>query len=247
MITASGWDISYHHHEVAFESEQKQDHQSRCQGPHRGSRSAVSFSSSLYWGRIIIVLWSWFTNLSILWPGEPEAHTELAASHTDHCKSCNWMERWNLWLVRKWKGRMYSKYKRANLKCCHAACASYTWRLDDQSNYATYISATYTRTKWRWHGPTAHAPPRNEGQRLSLGPYRVPVQSLQCAARSTEPGPGPGSGPEISFGIWVSVTHISTYMRPTQAVCWTSFGTRLLWFCGIAEIQSFKGGRMISR
>ncbi len=55
-----------------------------------------------------------------------------------------------------------------------AAYASY------EINYVTYITATYTRAKRRWHGATAHAPPRNEGQRLSLGPYRVPVQ---CAAR----------------------------------------------------------------
>ncbi len=55
-----------------------------------------------------------------------------------------------------------------------AAFASY------EINYLTYITATYTRAKRRWHGATAHAPPRNEGQRLSLGPYRVPVQ---CAAR----------------------------------------------------------------
>jgi hypothetical protein len=45
-----------------------------------------------------------------------------------------------------------------------AACASY------KSNYVTYITATYTRAKRRWHGATAHAPPRNEGPRLSLGP-----------------------------------------------------------------------------
>jgi len=55
-----------------------------------------------------------------------------------------------------------------------AAFASY------EINYLTYITATYTRAKRRWHGATAHAPPRNEGQRLSLGPYRVPVQ---CAVR----------------------------------------------------------------
>ncbi len=55
-----------------------------------------------------------------------------------------------------------------------AAYASY------EINYVTYITATYTRAKRRWHGATAHAPPKNEGQRLSLGPYRVQVQ---CAAR----------------------------------------------------------------
>ncbi len=55
-----------------------------------------------------------------------------------------------------------------------AACASY------EINYLTYITARYTRAKRRWHGATAHVPPRNEGQRLSLGPYRVPVQ---CPAR----------------------------------------------------------------
>jgi hypothetical protein len=48
-----------------------------------------------------------------------------------------------------------------------------------QAILRAYITAAYTRAKRRWHGATAHAPPRNEGQRLSLGPYRVPVQ---CAA-----------------------------------------------------------------
>jgi hypothetical protein len=33
-----------------------------------------------------------------------------------------------------------------------AVCASY------KSNYVTYITATYTRAKRRWHGATAHAP-----------------------------------------------------------------------------------------
>jgi hypothetical protein len=34
-----------------------------------------------------------------------------------------------------------------------AAFASY------EINYLTYITATYTRAKRRWHGATAHAPP----------------------------------------------------------------------------------------
>ncbi len=44
-----------------------------------------------------------------------------------------------------------------------------------QSNYV----AIYARTKRRWHGATAHVPPRNEGQRLNT-PCSVPVQ---CATR----------------------------------------------------------------
>ncbi len=35
-----------------------------------------------------------------------------------------------------------------------AAFASY------EINYLTYITATYTRAKRRWHGATAHAPPK---------------------------------------------------------------------------------------
>jgi hypothetical protein len=34
-----------------------------------------------------------------------------------------------------------------------AACASY------EIHYVTYITATYTRAKRRWHGAIAHAPP----------------------------------------------------------------------------------------
>jgi hypothetical protein len=49
--------------------------------------------------------------------------------------------------------------------------------IEGQSNYVTYISATYTGTKRRWHGATAHAPLRNEGQRLSLGLVPTSKQS----------------------------------------------------------------------
>jgi hypothetical protein len=59
----------------------------------------------------------------------------------------------------KWKRRNYSKYNRYQ-KCC--VCKLY-----DQSNYVTYITATYTRTKRRWHG--ALRMPRRENDTTQSG------------------------------------------------------------------------------
>jgi hypothetical protein len=52
-------------------------------------------------------------------------------------------------------GQLFEMKEKDTIVTKSAACASY------EINYVTYITATYTRAKRRWHGATAHAPPRN--------------------------------------------------------------------------------------
>ncbi len=90
------------------------------------------------------------------------------------CASYKTLRR-NLLLV-KMKEKKLLKIQSNLIVTQNAACASY------KSNYVTYITATYTRAKRRWHAAPLRMPRREMRARagLSLGPYRVPVQ---CAAR----------------------------------------------------------------
>ncbi len=90
-----------------------------------------------------------------------------------HC-----VDKRNLWLV-KMKRRIYSE--RAKIQPLPKVLRVQAIR-SNLSNYVTYISATYTRTKRRWYGATAHAPPRNEGQKL----LPVPVQCATVPVTVTD-------------------------------------------------------------